>query len=323
MTRSPTPRPRPRPHRPCRRRAARSSPARPRNRLPSPPRRRRPCARPSTSTSSRSRRASSPTSSRTPGAPRPACRWPSPSWDWRHDGRLPARAPGPGPRVGELRATATTATGAPRRWRLALEALRRGGLRGPRLRDPQRRPARRRGGDRDDRLAGHPARLARRPHLGHDRLQGRRRPVGVRRREGLEGAYILDPWYPPVSSIWGRSDPPGTFQDAAEMERNYLRWKRPEGRYPERDGLYISVVPTISVSRSAEPPAPSQPADEEDRRAAGPWPPCRPHNRAGWRGCRPARRGAGDTATTTPSPTNEAMTWRSVSCVAYRPRDSG
>jgi hypothetical protein len=61
----------------------------------------------------------------------------------------------------------------------------------------------------------------------------------------VEGAYILDPWFPWVSSIWGRSDPPGTFQDASEMERNVLPWKRPEGRYPERDGLFISVVPTV------------------------------------------------------------------------------
>jgi hypothetical protein len=66
----------------------------------------------------------------------------------------------------------------------------------------------------------------------------------------VEGAYVLDPWYPWVSSIWGPSDPPGTFQDAAEMERNYLRWKRPEGVYPERDGLFISVVPTIPVTPS-------------------------------------------------------------------------
>jgi len=66
----------------------------------------------------------------------------------------------------------------------------------------------------------------------------------------VEGAYVLDPWYPWVSSIWGPSDPPGTFQDAAEMERNYLRWKRPEGAYPERDRLFISVVPTIPVNPS-------------------------------------------------------------------------
>ena len=63
----------------------------------------------------------------------------------------------------------------------------------------------------------------------------------------VSGAYILDPWYPRVSSIWGRSDPPGTFQDASEMERNYLKWHRPEGHYKDRDDLYISVVPTLSA----------------------------------------------------------------------------
>lgn len=64
----------------------------------------------------------------------------------------------------------------------------------------------------------------------------------------ISGAYILDPWYPDVSSIWGRSDPPGTFQDNAEMVRNYLPWKRPEGKYPERDGLFIALVPTVKAA---------------------------------------------------------------------------
>ena len=60
----------------------------------------------------------------------------------------------------------------------------------------------------------------------------------------VTGTYIYDPWYPRVSSIWGPSDKPGVFQDAAEMRRNYLVWRRPEGRYPDRDGLYLAVVPT-------------------------------------------------------------------------------
>jgi hypothetical protein len=60
----------------------------------------------------------------------------------------------------------------------------------------------------------------------------------------VTGMYVLDPWYPRVSSIWGRSDPPGTFQDAREMVRNYIAWKRPEGRYPARDGKWVAVVPT-------------------------------------------------------------------------------
>ena len=61
------------------------------------------------------------------------------------------------------------------------------------------------------------------------------------------GTYINDPWYPTISSIWGPSDPPGTFQNTSEMIRNYLVWKRPEGHYQDRDGLFISVVPTVVV----------------------------------------------------------------------------
>jgi hypothetical protein len=61
----------------------------------------------------------------------------------------------------------------------------------------------------------------------------------------VSGTYILDPWYPWNSSIWGQSDPPGTFQNSAEMVRNFLPWKRPEGRYPDRDGKFIVVIPTI------------------------------------------------------------------------------
>ena len=35
------------------------------------------------------------------------------------------------------------------------------------------------------------------------------------------------------------------------MERNFLQWKRPEGRYPDRDGLYITVAPTIPTPEQA------------------------------------------------------------------------
>jgi hypothetical protein len=59
----------------------------------------------------------------------------------------------------------------------------------------------------------------------------------------VSGAYIIDPWYPRVSRIWGRSDKAGVFQDAAEMKRNYLPWKRPEGRYPGRDGKFLALIP--------------------------------------------------------------------------------
>jgi hypothetical protein len=64
----------------------------------------------------------------------------------------------------------------------------------------------------------------------------------------ITGAYIIDPWYPRVSTIWGPSDPAGVFQDEAEMRRNFLPWKRPEGRYPDRDGRWIIVAPTVPAS---------------------------------------------------------------------------
>jgi hypothetical protein len=65
----------------------------------------------------------------------------------------------------------------------------------------------------------------------------------VFKNASVKGAYILDPWYPRVSSIWGRSDGPGVYQDASEMRRNFLPWRRPEGKYPGRDGRYLVIVP--------------------------------------------------------------------------------
>ena len=67
------------------------------------------------------------------------------------------------------------------------------------------------------------------------------------RNAKITGTYIFDPWYPRVSTIWGASDAPGVFQDQAEMQRNYLRWDRPEGAYQERDGKFLAVVPTIPL----------------------------------------------------------------------------
>lgn len=61
------------------------------------------------------------------------------------------------------------------------------------------------------------------------------------------GAYIVDPWYPRVSSIWGHVNPPGHFYDLAGLKRNYIAWTRPEGRYPGRDGRWVAVIPTIPL----------------------------------------------------------------------------
>jgi hypothetical protein len=77
----------------------------------------------------------------------------------------------------------------------------------------------------------------------------------------VSGLYILDPWYPRFSTIWGQSDVPGNFEDLAEMERNWPAgagpagfeavgpgWTRPEGFYPDRDGKYVLLIPTIPLA---------------------------------------------------------------------------
>jgi hypothetical protein len=54
---------------------------------------------------------------------------------------------------------------------------------------------------------------------------------------------IEDVWYPRVSSIWGRSRPPGTRVPVEALDRDYLRWHRPAVRYREKDGLFVLVIP--------------------------------------------------------------------------------
>ena len=63
-------------------------------------------------------------------------------------------------------------------------------------------------------------------------------------KAAFTGAYIVDPWYPRVSSIWGHVNPPGHFYDMKGMTRNYLAWRRPEGHYPGRDKRWVAVIPT-------------------------------------------------------------------------------
>ena len=62
----------------------------------------------------------------------------------------------------------------------------------------------------------------------------------------LSGAYIVDPFYPRVSKIWGQTLGPDTFRNMADMAHNYIGWKRPEGRYPGRDGKWLLVIPVES-----------------------------------------------------------------------------
>jgi hypothetical protein len=64
----------------------------------------------------------------------------------------------------------------------------------------------------------------------------------------ITGAYILDPWYPRVSTIWPRSLPAGSFHDIPGMRENFVPWQRPEGIYPGRDGKFLLVIPTKAAT---------------------------------------------------------------------------
>jgi hypothetical protein len=55
--------------------------------------------------------------------------------------------------------------------------------------------------------------------------------------------FVSDPWYPRLSRIWGRSRGPNARITPKQLTEDYLRWKRPTGRYPGMDGKYVLVIP--------------------------------------------------------------------------------
>ena len=84
-------------------------------------------------------------------------------------------------------------------------------------------------------------------------------PLQFPKTFALKGAFIVDPFYPRVSSIWGQTLGPDTYRDMTTMAHNYIAWKRPEGSYPARDGKWLLVIP-IDAPASASPstsPSPS------------------------------------------------------------------
>jgi hypothetical protein len=54
---------------------------------------------------------------------------------------------------------------------------------------------------------------------------------------------IVDVWYPRVSSIWGASVKPNTLVAVRKLPEDYLPWRRPLMRYPEKDRKFVLVMP--------------------------------------------------------------------------------
>lgn len=61
----------------------------------------------------------------------------------------------------------------------------------------------------------------------------------------VKTVFIQDPWYPAVSSIWGRSRPPNSEVAARALAADYLPYNRPGRRHPKRDGKYMLILPTL------------------------------------------------------------------------------
>jgi hypothetical protein len=66
-------------------------------------------------------------------------------------------------------------------------------------------------------------------------------------REDFEvtAVNIEDTWYPWVSTVWGASRPPDTLVPVAALAEDYLPYQRPRARYPERDGRFMLILPTL------------------------------------------------------------------------------
>lgn len=54
---------------------------------------------------------------------------------------------------------------------------------------------------------------------------------------------IVDVWYPRVSSIWGASVKPNTLVPVRRLPEDYLPWRRPLMKYPEKDRKFVLIMP--------------------------------------------------------------------------------
>jgi len=61
----------------------------------------------------------------------------------------------------------------------------------------------------------------------------------------VTAVYIQDVWYPYVSTIWGASRPPNSLVPVAALAADYLPYRRPRARWPDRDGTFMLILPTL------------------------------------------------------------------------------
>jgi hypothetical protein len=55
---------------------------------------------------------------------------------------------------------------------------------------------------------------------------------------------IEDVWYPRISSIWGRSNPPDTLVPVGKLPEDFRPWHLLyDGPHPDKDGRFVIVIP--------------------------------------------------------------------------------
>ena len=65
----------------------------------------------------------------------------------------------------------------------------------------------------------------------------------------VRAVYVQDPWHPRVSSIWGPGQSPNTRITVSDLAADYLPWRRPTARYPEKDGQFVLILPMLDAPR--------------------------------------------------------------------------
>jgi hypothetical protein len=67
----------------------------------------------------------------------------------------------------------------------------------------------------------------------------------------VTAVYIQDTWYPYVSTIWGASRPPNALVPVAALAADFLPYRRPLARYPDRDGRFMLILPQLPYNTVA------------------------------------------------------------------------
>jgi len=61
----------------------------------------------------------------------------------------------------------------------------------------------------------------------------------------VNAVRIEDVWWPRYSSIWGYSRPPDVLVPVSKLPEDFLPWRRPQRRYPDKDRRFVVVLPTL------------------------------------------------------------------------------